>query len=199
MQIPQGSSPEDLKRLIALLEFHLPEARARARDRLVALGQPAYPALVAALGHWSNETFNEAKAVFVRIGAPAAPALVAALASDQLYVRVHAREVLARIGFPGERGEYRTELERGLALPNVLDRRSAAAALGALGDPAAAPALRARLDDDWDVVAAAAGSLATSRSRSARSARPPECPRCSTASTPTTCSRASSRSTRSSR
>src|SRR5262245_11200617 len=79
VQIPQGNGPEDLKRLIALLEFHLPEARARARARLVELGPVAWPALIAALGHWSNETFNESKRVLVSIGPPVAPALREAL------------------------------------------------------------------------------------------------------------------------
>jgi len=166
--IPEGSTPEDLKRLIALLEFHLPEARARAGDRLVALGPLAWPSLIDALGHWSNETFTEAAKLLVRCGAPVAPSLTAALHSEALYVRIHAREVLARLGFPGERAAYRAEFERELALPAALDRRGAAVALGELGDPAAAPALRACLDDpDWDVVAGAARSLAALDDRAA--------------------------------
>src|SRR5262249_52681544 len=82
--IPEGSGEADVQRLVSLLESHLPEARARAKDRLVEIGAPAYSALVEALGHWSNETFNEAKTVFVRIGEPAAPSLVGALSSDDL-------------------------------------------------------------------------------------------------------------------
>lgn len=164
--VPTGSSADDLKRLVALLEFHLPEARARARERLAELGPVAWPALVAALGHWSNETFNEAKAVFVRIGPAAAPALLDALSSEQLYVRIHARELLAILGFPGERTTYLDALERGLAMATPLDRRSSAIALGELGDASATTALRARLEDgDWDVVMAAAASLAMLRDR----------------------------------
>jgi HEAT repeat protein len=168
VRIPEGSGPEDLKQLIALLEFHLPEARARARERLVELGPVAWPALVAALGHWSNETFNQAEEILERIGAPVAPALRETLRSDQLYVRVHAREVLSRIGFPGDRDAYLAELEHGLSLSNPLDRRSSALALGELGDPAAVMVLRTHLDDpDWDVVAAVARSLAALDDREA--------------------------------
>jgi HEAT repeat protein len=159
--LPTGQAPEDLLRLVAMLESHLPEARKRSRARLVELGAVAFPAVVAALGHWSNETTNEAKAVLVAVGEPAAPALLQALHSDQLYVRVHAREVLATLGFPGDRAAVGTALLQALAMPNALDRRSAAVALGAFGDAAATAALRERLTDrDEDVVMAAATALA---------------------------------------
>ncbi len=161
IEIPAGNTEKDVLRLVALLESHLPEARRLAKDRLVEIGAPAYPALVKALGHWSNETFNEAKSVFVRIGEPAAPTLVAALASDDLYVRCHAREVLARIGFPGDRPAILASLTHALAAPNPIDRRSAAVALGALGDASSKTALRERVADaDPDVVSAASTALA---------------------------------------
>jgi HEAT repeat protein len=159
--IPTGSGEADIRRLVALLESHLPEARARAKDRLVEIGPPAYPALVQALGHWSNETFNEAKSVFVRIGDPGAPTLVAALSSDDLYVRCHAREILERLGFPGDRAATLAALTKAVSAQNPIDRRSAAAALGRLGDASAKALLRPLVDDpDPDVVSAASTALA---------------------------------------
>jgi HEAT repeat protein len=166
VEIPAGSSPEDVRGLVALLESHLPEARLRAKDRLVEIGAPAYPAIVRALGHWSNETFTEAKRVLVRIGEPAVPALVAALDDEDLYVRCHAREVLARIAPSGSKDAIASEdairasLVRGTRAPNALDRRFSAEALAVFGDPKDPAALRALVDDpDPDVVAAAARSL----------------------------------------
>jgi len=168
VEIPQGTSPQDLRQLVALLESHLPEARARAKDRLVALGPAAHPALIAALGHWSNETFDEAEEVLVRIGEPAVPALVDALGSDDLYVRCHAREVLARMGFPGERPAILSALLAGARSAVALDRRSSAVALGELADPSAIPTLRELVgDSDWDVVSAAAAALALLSDRDA--------------------------------
>jgi HEAT repeat protein len=146
---------------VALLASPLPAARAQARARLVKLGDAAVPALVDALGSWSNEVFNESMVLLVKLGDRAVPALVAALDADELYVRCHAREVLARLGFPGERAALRAALERGLASAEALDRRSAGDALGKLGDRASVPVLRARLDDsDPEVVAACALALA---------------------------------------
>jgi HEAT repeat protein/tetratricopeptide (TPR) repeat protein len=158
--IPKGDAPEDVARLVSLLDFPVPEARVRARERLLALGDRAVPALIDALGHWSDETFNQAMDMLVAMGPRATSAVVEALKSDRLYVRHHARMVLTRTGFPGDRARIRDELARGLAAPQPLDRRGAADALGRLGDAAAAPAIRPLLEDeDWDVVAAAARAL----------------------------------------
>jgi len=161
VSIPEGSSAEDVAGLAALLESHLPEARRRARDRLAELYPASAPELITALARWSNETFNEAKRTFLEIGAPAVPPLVDALVDERLYVRVHARELLARLDLGALRSGVLEELYRALKLPSALDRRSAAAALGQLGDRAASPELRPLLEDgDPDVVLAAAGSLA---------------------------------------
>ncbi len=164
IEIPQGDSDDDIARLVSMLEFHLPEARRIARERLVAIGAKAYPALIQALGAWSNESYNEAMEILVAIGPPAVPSLVVALKSDQLYIRCHSRFVLARIGFPAEpksREEMFVAIADGLSRENALDRRSTSSALGDLADPRAVPLLLPRLDDpDWDVVAAAARSLA---------------------------------------
>jgi HEAT repeat protein len=166
--VPTGDRPEDVLVLVALLESHLPEARARARDRLVEIGAAAYPALVTALGHWSNETFGEAKRVFLRIGEPAVPTLVEALASDDLYVRIHAREMLARLATPSANRSVLSALLPGVRMENPLDRRSSAEAIGGLGDASAAPNLRALVDDpDPDVVSAAAQALSRLADRDA--------------------------------
>ena len=163
--IPEGRTHEERLRLCSLLEFHLPEVRRRARERLVALGAEALPELVFALGAWSNETFNEAQAILAEIGAPALPALREALDSDSLYVRCHARFVIARIG--ADAGLVR-ELERGLELSEPLDRRSSAQALGELHDREAEPQLERLLGDaDPDVVSAAAQALARLDARAA--------------------------------
>jgi HEAT repeat protein/Tfp pilus assembly protein PilF len=161
VRVPQGDSGADVAALVALLEFPVPKARVLARERLLELGERAVPALIAALGHWSDETFDQAMELLTEMGDRAAPAVRAAFASDRLYVRIHARMTAARMGFPGDRAAWRDDLVRALSAAHPLDRRSAADALGPLGDAAAAPALRELLaDEDWDVVAAAAHSLA---------------------------------------
>ncbi|HEX5136299.1 MAG TPA: HEAT repeat domain-containing protein, partial [Planctomycetota bacterium] len=159
--IPEGDAPEDIERLVAILEFPVPGARVIARRRLAELGTKAVPALVEALGHWSDETRDQSMELLLEIGDPATAPLVKALADDRLYVRYHARMVLARMHPGGDvRAEVRETLVRDLARPHPLDRRSAADALGGLGDPAAAPALRPLLEDpDRDVVASAAQAL----------------------------------------
>jgi len=159
--IPEGDSPADLERLVAILEFPVPGARVQARRRLAELGAAAVPTLVQALGHWSDETRDQAMELLLEIGEPAMAAVEGALGDDRLYVRYHARMVLSRMTLPDAvRTEVRETLVRDLARPHPLDRRSAADALGRLGDPDAAPALRPLLEDpDWDVVAAAAQAL----------------------------------------
>jgi HEAT repeat protein len=163
--IPEGKTHEERLRLVSLLEFHMPGVRRLARERLVAFGQEALPELVFALGAWSNETFNEAQAILERIGAPALPALREALHAPELYVRYHARSVIARIGCDAA---GLRKLEGGLGMPEALDRRSSAEALGALHDSAAAPKLVELLGDaDPDVVSAAAQALARLNARDA--------------------------------
>jgi HEAT repeat protein len=165
IEIPEGRTHEERMRLVSLLEFHMPEARRRARERLVALGTEALPELLRGLGAWSNETFNESQEILVEIGAPALPALREALHSTELYVRCHARFVIARIGADAQ---LVRELGGGLQLLEPLDRRSTAQALGELRDAQAAPRLEALLaDPDPDVVSAAAQALARIDARAA--------------------------------
>lgn len=158
--VPAGDDEAELEQLAALLESHLPEARRRARANLAAAFPASSAVLVSALGRWSNETFNEAQKTFLAIGDAAVPVLREALGSDQLYVRYHARGLLTQLDLGGERAGVLAELRAALGAESALDRRSAALALGALGDQEAVPLLRARLEDgDWDVVHAAAESL----------------------------------------
>jgi HEAT repeat protein len=163
--IPEGRTHEERLRLVSLLEFHMPEARRLAHEKLRALGVEALPELLAGLGAWSNETFNQAQEILIEIGAPALPALEKALKDPELYVRCHARSVIARIGAPAA---TLRELQGGLALPEPLDRRSAAEALGALHAAEASPKLVQLLGDvDPDVVSAAAQALARLDARAA--------------------------------
>jgi HEAT repeat protein len=166
--VPAGKTPGELKTLGAMLESHLPEVRKSAREHLAQVYPSSAEVLVAVLGRWSNESFNEAKATFLEIGPAAVPVLIQALASDGLYVRYHARELLARLSTDSDRPAVVARLREALSMDNPLDRRSAAQALGVLRDPGSATLLRARLDDaDWDVVHAAATSLAALRDRDA--------------------------------
>lgn len=161
VRVPQGDTDADIATLMSFMEFPVPKARVLAHERLLELGDRAVPALIAGLGHWSDETFDQSMELLAEMGARAAPAVRAAMSSDKLYIRIHARMTAARMGFPGERAAWRDDLVRALSADHPLDRRSAADALGPLGDASAAPALRPLLDDiDWDVVAAAAHSLA---------------------------------------
>jgi len=161
VKIPEGSSPADIDQLIALFEYPVPFAKVAAVRRLTEIGAPAIPKLVTALGSWDNESFNRAMTVLEKIGEPAVPALEAALSSHELYVRHHARRVLARLGFPGDRDAVRQKLVTGLTMSNPVDRWSSAVALADFADPTTKRDLLAVLDDrDWDVVTAAATSLA---------------------------------------
>jgi HEAT repeat protein len=161
VELPEGQSAADIARLVAMLEFHMPEARRRAQERLRSIGSSAWPALIDALGSWSNETFNQAIEMLASIGEPVLPLVRKALHDPRLYVRCHARLVIEKMGFPGDRRALGADLVTGLGMPETLDRRSAAQALGPLGDASRAAALRPLLDDgDWDVVSAAARSLA---------------------------------------
>ncbi len=160
--LPSGDSPQDVARLVALLQYPLPGARAEARSYLLALGPRVVPPLVEGLGHWSDETRNECAALLRKIGTPAALPLLDALDADRLYPRYEARGILATLTLsPGLHARLLDHLVADVARRHPLDRRSAADALGELGDPAAAPALRGLLaDPDPDVVTAAAHALA---------------------------------------
>jgi HEAT repeat protein len=166
--VPEGKDRAEIDKLAAMLESHLPEARARARANLAKTFPASADALVLALARWSNETFNEAMKVFLAIGAPAVPVLVKALDHEHLYVRCHARALLAQLELGDAAGAVRAALLQALAAKNPLDRRSAAEALAQVGDDACLEALRGCLADfDWDVVHAAANALAMRHDRTA--------------------------------
>lgn len=159
VEVPGGSSPEDIARLIELFQFPVPQANAEARHKLVDIGAPAIPALIEALSSWDNKTYNQAMHVLEELGGVARPAIVAALDDERLYVRLHARELLAKLLWKD--AEIEAALARGLESPQALDRASSAQAAGAVHATALAPALRAHLADaDPDVVRNSALALA---------------------------------------
>src|SRR5262249_33698642 len=124
VDIPTGSTPEDIQKLIELFQFPVPQANGQARDRLAEVGLPPAAALIDALGSWDNKTYNQSMQVLEKIGAPARPAVVAALDDARLYVRLHAREFLGKVLWKGP--EIEAALGRGLASAQALDRSSAA-------------------------------------------------------------------------
>ncbi len=159
VEIPAGDSPADIQRLIELFQFPVPQANGEARERLAAIGLPAVPALIDALGSWDNKTFNQSMQVLEKIGEPARPAIVAALDDPRLYVRLHARELLSKMQLKGP--EIEAALERGLASELPLDRSSSAQAASTLHASSLAGSLRSLLvDADPDVVRNCALALA---------------------------------------
>jgi len=159
VEVPEGDSPADVQRLIELFQFPVPQANGMARARLAAIGAPAVPALIDALGSWDNKTYNQALEVLGKIGDPARSAVVAGCDDERLYVRLHSREMLVRQQWKGD--DVAATLERALSAPNALDRSTAASAVGELHLSALGSALPPLLGDtDPDVVRAAAQSLA---------------------------------------
>jgi hypothetical protein len=126
VEVPEGDAAEDIRKLIDLFQFPVPEANVLARKRLAKIGAKAVPQLIEALGSWDNKTFNQAKKVLKEIGADAKPAVIEALGHEQLYVRFHAREILAAKGWRDEAGVVVGHLTRGLTASNAVDRCSAA-------------------------------------------------------------------------
>lgn len=168
VSIPEGQDEASIRRLIELLQFPVPEANGIAVRRLVAIGEPAIPLLVEAMGSWDNKTWNQAMVALARIGEPAVPAVVAALRSDQLYVRVNARELLGRMGWLGREEDAIAALLAGLTADNALDRTSCADLLGRLRIGDARDALIGCLQDrDPDVVRSAALALTRLHARQA--------------------------------
>jgi HEAT repeat protein len=161
VEIPAGSSAQDVERLIELFQFPVPQANGEARKRLIAIGAPAVPGLVRAMGSWDNKTWNQAMVVLEAIGAPAESAVIEAIDAEELYVRLHAIELCGRMKLDGG-GEVAKRLQRSLERKTALDRSHAATVLGSLKVTDAAPALRrlVREDRDPDVVRAASLALA---------------------------------------
>ncbi|MHC4851896.1 MAG: HEAT repeat domain-containing protein [Planctomycetota bacterium] len=167
VEIPTGDSSEDIKRLIELFQFPVPEASNKARRRIVEIGKPAVPQLIETLGSWDNKTWKAGMKALVAIGREARPAVMQALDSDQLYVRVHARKLLVDMGWQPSYGDVTPALLAGLEMNNAFDRATAAETLGLLGARTAAPRLRTMLAErvDPDVVRAAAMALARLQDR----------------------------------
>jgi HEAT repeat protein len=159
VEIPTGSSAEDIQHLIELFQFPVPEANGKAQARLKEIGAPAVPALVKALGSWDNKTWNQAMLVLQGIGDPAKGAVIAAMDHAELYVRLHARELAARCDWGGL--EAAASLGKALSAPAALDRASAAAAIGGLKIAGHEAKLISLLSDpDPDVVRGASTALA---------------------------------------
>jgi len=133
---------------------------ARFRKQLVealgAVGTPAVPLLIQALGDWDEDVCRAAAEALGAIGDPQAiPALIQALGDDWDAVRRAAAEALVKIGTPAV-----SPLIQALGDDWDAVRRAAAWALGKLGDPQAVPALIKALGDSvWDVRRAAAWAL----------------------------------------
>ena len=75
------------------------EVRFQAADALVAIGEPAVPALIDELdGSWPYEGYTSASGVLARIGEPAIPALIEALDDKELLTRHGAIHALGKMG-----------------------------------------------------------------------------------------------------
>lgn len=75
------------------------EVRFQAADALVAIGEPAVPALIDELdGSWPYEVYTSASGVLARIGEPAIPALIEALDDKELLTRHGAINALGKMG-----------------------------------------------------------------------------------------------------
>ncbi|MEO6708774.1 MAG: HEAT repeat domain-containing protein, partial [Planctomycetota bacterium] len=169
VEIPDGTQPGDVAKLIALFQFPVGEANRKAQDILVTLGPKAAPELVAALGSWDGKTWTQAKGVLGRMGDVGRKAVVEALSHQELYVRLHAIEALPKFGDLGpDRADAIARLKLGLKSPDALARAGSAQALGNLMVADAAPLVQPLLDElDWDVCACAARALAALGDKSA--------------------------------
>lgn len=168
IDVPKGDSPADIKALVDLFMFPVPQGNREAQHRLLEIGAPAVPALIEALGSWDGKTFNQAMLVLEKMGAVAVPAIRGAMQHEQLYVRMHARRLLGRLPAADERRALLPVVLSGLAMPNALDRSTTCELLGRLGDRAAVEPLQRQLaDGDPDVVMAAAQALVALDARAA--------------------------------
>ncbi|MBI3819713.1 MAG: hypothetical protein HY286_13540 [Planctomycetes bacterium] len=161
INVPGGTQPGDIEKLIALFQFPVPEANKKAGDALVKLGEKAVPALVGTLGSWDSKTWAQGEQALIRIGAPAAAAVVGALENRELYIRVHACEILARFDKDTIiQAGAQARLEKLIKTGAPLDRCYGSDAAGRLGLKELIPAIRANLSNmDFDVAAAAARAV----------------------------------------
>jgi len=146
-----GAGPRAIDSAIAALGSRDGQARVRARECLVAIGEPAVGPLVAALTDPRESVRCEAARVLDWINVnweahadpPTMNALVADLGSRDGLVRVRARKCLVAIG-----GRAVGSLIEVLTNPKEVVRWEAAKALGQIHDPAAAQALVGALEDE---------------------------------------------------
>ncbi|MBI1852873.1 MAG: HEAT repeat domain-containing protein [Planctomycetes bacterium] len=157
IDLPTGTDEKSLRELLAVFQFPVPEAAAKAKQRAVEIGAPIIPYLVEDLGIWDQKTWLASEDILIKLGKPAIPAVLATLESPSMYARIHAREVLAQL----QVREAIPKIVAALRSPAVDDVVSAARALGTLRATEAASDLRPLLDhDDPDVVQWSARSLA---------------------------------------
>ena len=129
---------------------------ARFRKQLVealgAVGTPAVPLLIQALGDWDEDVCRAAAEALGAIGDPQAiPALIQALGDDESWVRAAAARALGAIGDPQAVPALIKALGDWGDLLSESVRFAAAWALGAIGDPQAVPALIQALGDSgWE-------------------------------------------------
>lgn len=160
-----GTGPPAVASLIADLGSRDGQARIRARERLVAIGEPAVGPLVAALTDPRESVRREAARVLdwmnvdwgTHADSATMSALVADLGSGDGLVRVRARKCLVAIG-----SRAVGSLMEALTNPKEVVRWEAAKALGQIHDPAAAQALVEALRDEmFDVRWLAAEGLSS--------------------------------------
>ncbi|MEM7200169.1 MAG: HEAT repeat domain-containing protein [Planctomycetota bacterium] len=161
IKLPEGEDAETIAHLIEMFQYPVPEGNRMAQARLVEIGAPALPQLIAGLGSWDNKTWKQSQSVLRRMGEVVLPAVLAAFDHEELYVRVHARQLAAKLAWGERREQAQNALLGGLKLEHSLDRQSAAEALRLLNAKQAIEVLRPLLDDtEPDVVREAALALA---------------------------------------
>ena len=139
----------EIESLIAQVS-DLNDAGIAAANQLAAIGKPAIPALIKALGDSDSSVRRGAIAALSKIGEPAVPALIGALGDYTSRVRLHAAWALGE----GEVAKAAKKAVPALIMTLADEyedvRATAAFSLGLIGEPAkvAVPALAEALGDE---------------------------------------------------
>ena len=166
------ANPKEIASLIEKLKTNDGRELDAAIEKLGEIGEPAIPALMAALQDKNLQVRRSAVEVLKQIGRPAIPALVKALKDSDAKVRSNAAYVLGGIG-----AEAKTALPQLVPLLKDSDakvRRKAAYALGSMGAEAktALPQLVPLLQDSDAKVRTNAASALGSMGAEAKTALP---------------------------